>query len=139
MIGFHHFLKVYLFFCAIITINAKSVHDNHHRRLPRNTIELNNKQTYLLISTSSKIYCMQMPANLTSELSNKYEIIYEEQKQSNNWITDAFYIKSEDLIYVNVYNSTSSSSNIFTLSYDKFQMIWIKKMNSITKVIQKVF
>ena len=66
--------------------------------------------------------------DLLSEDTNNYEIIYEENKNSNNWITDAFYIKSEDLIYVNVYNSSSSSSNIFTLSYDQAKQEWIKNM-----------
>jgi len=119
MIGFH-FLKIYLFLIALNDLNARSIQR-------RNSIEI-NKQTYLLISTSSKIYCMQMPTPTTNVSNNEnYEIIYEEKKLSNNWITDAFYIKSEDLIYVNVYNSTSSSSNIFTLNYDKQQSVWIKK------------
>jgi hypothetical protein len=104
---------------------------------------------YLLISTSSKLYCMRMPelsmnkggaasaATTSNHHSYKlnhgyyddirnYEVIYEEKAHVNNWITDAFYVKSENLIYVNVYNSTSASSDIFTLKYDTSRHQWIK-------------
>ncbi len=96
---------------------------------------------YLLVSTSSKIYCMKMPdmnriTNIAQQnyLKNMddlkhYRVIYEEKsKQNTNWITDAFYVKSEDLIYVNVYNSTAASSDIFTLKYDAGKDTWIKNV-----------
>lgn len=94
---------------------------------------------YILVSTSSKIYCMKMPdlnrinsvghANYMKYLEDlkNYVVIYQEKSSSNaNWITDAFYVKSEDLIYVNVYNSTAASSEIFTLKYDKVTDVWQK-------------
>ena len=110
---------------------------------------------YLLVSTSSKIYCMKMPDELDQlqfqqqpqpqlnqqqqqlyyYRNNYYDrdaknfaIIYEEKNHQNNWITDAFYVKSENLIYVNVYNSTSATSDIFTLKYDQMRDQWIKNV-----------
>jgi hypothetical protein len=97
---------------------------------------------YLLISTSSKIYCMKLPATFASGLISytnnyfneikNYQIIYEEPSSSGanggNWITDVFYVKSENLIYVNAYNSTSATSEIFTLKYDKYKDIWLKRV-----------
>lgn len=77
----------------------------------------------LLVTTSSKIYSVELPANFDfSTIDSQYtesSIIYAENELFHNWITDAFYVKSEDLIYVNVYNSTSSSSNIFTLKLNR--------------------
>ena len=105
-----------------------------------------HSSVYLLISTSSKIYCMKMPddADLASSQqssqqyyyrNNYYErdsknfaVIYEEKNHQSNWITDAFYVKSENLIYVNVYNSTSATSDIFTLKYDQVKDQWIKNV-----------
>lgn len=95
---------------------------------------------YLLISTSSKLYCMKVPAEVSRLHSphhyklnhgyyddiRNYEVIYEEKAHVNNWITDAFYVKSESLIYVNVYNSSSASSDIFTLKYDSEKAQWVK-------------
>ena len=109
---------------------------------------------YLLVSTSSKIYCMKMPDefdqlqqqqpqpqlnqqqqqlyyyrnNYYDRDSKNFAIIYEEKNHQNNWITDAFYVKSENLIYVNVYNSTSATSDIFTLKYDQMRDVWIKNV-----------
>ena len=57
-----------------------------------------------------------------------YVVIYEEKNHQNNWITDAFYVKSENLIYVNVYNSTSATSDIFTLKYDQAKDQWHKNV-----------
>lgn len=105
-----------------------------------------HSSVYLLISTSSKIYCMKMPddADLFSSQqssqqyyyrnnyyerdSKNYAVIYEEKNHQSNWITDAFYVKSENLIYVNVYNSTSATSDIFTLKYDQAKDQWIKNV-----------
>jgi hypothetical protein len=96
--------------------------------------ELDSKQVYLLVSTSSKLYCMRLPdvsdhgpkrGAYYSDLQN-YEIIYEERAHPNCWITDALYVKSEQLIYVNVYNSSSASSDIFTLRHDPIANVWIK-------------
>ncbi len=79
--------------------------------------------SYLLFSTASKIYCMKM-SMLESQMDafdvslaprSSYDIIYEEDVNGNCWITDVFYVRSEDLIYVNVYNSSASSSQIMTL------------------------
>lgn len=90
---------------------------------------------YLLISTSSKLYSMRIPdpnhlpsGSSRYHMSQHYEVIYEEKTQANNWITDAFYVKSENLIYVNVYNSSSASSDIFTLRYDSVKGQWVKNM-----------
>lgn len=71
------------------------------------------EQVFLLVSTSSKLYSMKLPDSYHYE--TVYELIYEETDPVNCWITDAFYVKSENLIYVNVYNSSSFSSQIFTL------------------------
>lgn len=88
--------------------------------------------TYLLITTSSKIYSMRIPASFNYAgidlQQRENEVIYSESGHLNNWITDAFYVKSEDLIYVNVYNSTSYSSNIFTLKYNRYGNKWEKKV-----------
>lgn len=133
------FLNILIVFISISTLDFKltSALVIQKQRSLRSQIEY--QDYYLLVSTSSKIYCIRMPnTNLSDsrfvnteayfEDTSNHEIIYEEQKQSNNWITDAFYVKSENLIYVNVYNSTSSSSNIFTLSFDKNEQKWTKKM-----------
>lgn len=100
-------------------------------------LENSQHQVYLLISTSSKLYCMKMPdfsgrshyqrlsQSYYDELKN-YQVIYEEKNHANNWITDAFYVRSENLIYVNVYNSTAASSDIFTLKHDPISNTWIK-------------
>jgi hypothetical protein len=107
---------------------------------------------YLLVSTSSKIYCMKIPDDINQVQQQQpqlnqpqqqlyyyrnnyydrdaknYAVIYEEKNHQNNWITDAFYVKSENLIYVNVYNSTSATSDIFTLKYDQVRDQWIKNV-----------
>lgn len=90
--------------------------------------------TYLLITTSSKIYSLRIPSNFeydridSEQLRTENDVIYAESDLSNNWITDAFYVKSENLIYVNVYNSTASSSNIFTLEYNKDTHSYTKRI-----------
>lgn len=82
---------------------------------------------FLLMSTSSKLYCMRLPHDLSQIDDEKnIEIIYEEKSYSNSWITDAFYVKSEQLIYVNIYNSSSASSDIFTLKFDSPSGTWQK-------------
>jgi len=110
---------------------------------------------YLLVSTSSKIYCMKIPDDINQVQqqpqpqpqlnqpqqqlyyyrnnyydrdTKNYAVIYEEKNHQNNWITDAFYVKSENLIYVNVYNSTSATSDIFTLKYDQVRDQWVKSV-----------
>ena len=100
--------------------------------------ELGGKQVYLLISTSSKLYCMRLPdMGDRSVLQNhsafhhdliNYEIIYEERTSLTSWITDAIYVKSENLIYVNVYNSSSVSSAIFTLRHEPMSNTWHKTL-----------
>lgn len=97
----------------------------------------NHGQVYLLVSTSSKLYAMKIPDVHTvvrssqrsyyDDLSN-YELIYEQKNLVHNWITDAFYVKSENLIYVNVYDSSSSSSDIFTLKYNRVSNQWEKNI-----------
>ncbi|RNA00369.1 hypothetical protein BpHYR1_029204 [Brachionus plicatilis] len=74
---------------------------------------LYHEQAFLLVSTSSKLYSMKLPGPY--HYDNSHELIYEETDPVNCWITDAFYVKAESLIYVNVYNSSSFSSQIFTL------------------------
>ena len=78
---------------------------------------------YLLVTTSTKIYSVEIPANFdytkVDQQRTESNVIYSESELSHNWITDAFYVKSEDLIYVNVYNSTLSASDIFTLKYNE--------------------
>ena len=89
---------------------------------------------YLLITTSSKIYCMPLNSSFAytslgssgDDYFSRSGIIYEEHDLSNNWITDAFYIRAEDLIYVNVYNSSAASSIIFTLKY--VEGVWVKQI-----------
>ena len=141
---------------ALIALTASSP-VNRHQRQPANIRhnKLNSKReqhnsgppVYLLISTSSKLYAMRMPELNSNGMpitsgsnvrhyndhhrntpSSSYEVIYEERAQANNWITDAFYVRSENLIYVNVYNSTSASSDIFTLRYDPSRGQWLKQM-----------
>lgn len=82
-------------------------------------------QVFLLVSTSSKLYSMKLPESYHYDTS--YELIYEETDPVNCWITDAFYVKAESLIYVNVYNSSSLSSQIFTLKNTKNGK-WNKKV-----------
>ena len=115
---------------------------NQYFRPTRSGYDDIDPPVYLLISTSSKIYCMKMPdstgtgqnqhyyrpnPNYYDDLKN-YEVIYEEKSHANNWITDAFYVKSENIIYVNVYNSTSATSDIFTLKFDPSRGAWTKKV-----------
>jgi hypothetical protein len=117
--------------------------------------EFSGKQVYLLVSTSSKLYCMRIPdlvsdhhhnsnsnnhrssptgsssvlkrgAYYTASDLHNYEVIYEEKANPNCWITDALYVKSEQLIYVNVYNSSSAASDIFTLKHDPIANVWVK-------------
>ena len=90
---------------------------------------------YFLVTTSSKIYSLPIPYNFqfdTIDTESFYNaennVIYKEQDLSNNWITDAFYVKSEDSIYVNVYNSSSSASDIFTLKYNKQTGAYVKNV-----------
>lgn len=126
---------------------------NHHQRsaplVKHNRFNSKRDQqpsgppVFLLISTSSKLYSMRIPDPLTAVgpapptssrhhhanyYQQPYEVIYEEKTHTNNWITDAFYVKSENLIYVNVYNSTSATSDIFTLRYDTNKNQWVKSM-----------
>jgi hypothetical protein len=114
--------------------NANNLNSNTNPRPMRR--ELGDKQVYLLVSTSSKLYCMRLPdmsddgallkrGAYYNDLHN-YEIIYEERSHPNCWITDTVYVKSEQLIYVNVYNSSSASSDIFTLRHDPIANAWIK-------------
>ncbi len=93
---------------------------------------LTQQPIYLLITTSSKIYSLPLPNSFQidnfdmDKFYTENNVIYKEPELSNNWITDAFYVKSENLIYVNVYNSTSASSDIFTLKYNKETNTYIK-------------
>ena len=117
-------------FSSICSMNLPS-RDKYERMV--RTID-DNTAVYLLITTSSKIYCMPLNSTFAyTSLSNGGEyftsqngIIYEEADLSNNWITDAFYVRAEDLIYVNVYNSSAASGIIFTLKYVEGQ--WIKQI-----------
>lgn len=131
-------LSFMLFTTLVISLNTLPV---NHQRAYVKLNRLNSKRdqqltgppVYLLISTSSKLYSMRLPEpnappTRSSHLHQSYEVIYEEKTQANNWITDAFYVKSENLIYVNVYNSTSASSDIFTLRYDQTSGQWVKSM-----------
>ena len=126
--------NMYFILLMITYVSAASILDRQIRSEDADPV-------YLLVSTSSKIYCMKMPdmnriTNIAQQnyLKNMddlkhYRVIYEEKSKLNtNWITDAFYVKSEDLIYVNVYNSTAASSDIFTLKYDSSKDVWIKNV-----------
>lgn len=121
----------------ILSLSTLTIRPSESLKIGHN--KYNNKRdqanaVYLLISTSSKLYCMRMPELSTllnpryhHDLRN-YEVIYEEKAHAQNWITDAFYVKSENLIYVNVYNSSSASSDIFTLRWDSSRSQWVKTM-----------
>jgi hypothetical protein len=122
--------------------NVKQI--NHHNRLERRSEDFDGKTVYLLVSTSSKLYCMRLlnlsnaqdssmsidkriaQRNLDVDYLKNYEIIYEEKGSLTSWITDAFYVKSENLIYVNVYNSSAATSQILTLKYDQSLKQWVK-------------
>ena len=105
-------------------VNPMSYHQYYQRNI-RSQVENLPQPTYLLITTSSKIYSLEIPANFDyakiqgEKLRTDAKVIYAENDLANNWITDAFYVKSEDLIYVNVYNSSASASDIFTLKYNR--------------------
>ena len=97
-------------------------------------VDASPQPIYLLVTTSSKIYSLPIQYNFqldnidTEKFYNENNVIYKENDLSNNWITDAFYVKSEDLIYVNVYNSSSASSDIFTLKYSKETNGYVKNV-----------
>lgn len=136
---------IYLAICNASTHESnQSKSSFNHKKYIRSSNDV-NQQVYLLISTSSKLYCMKMPdlspnsqtyqqqqnyyrLNYGYDDIRNFEVIYEEKNQPNNWITDAFYVKSENLIYVNVYNSTSATSDIFTLRYDSSANVWTKNV-----------
>ena len=126
--------------------NTASIRRRHHRasRQLINTGHTgsSSNNVFLLISTSSKIYIVRMPnvastatpfqpINLTSGSgasgSGDYEVIHEEA-YAHSWITDALYVASERLVYVNVYNSSKVSSDIFTLGYDAQRGTWTRRV-----------
>ena len=144
-------ITVLIFLAMVNLITAFPSHiypDRPTRSDERHLEQHDSASVYLLVSTSSKIYCMKMPneadqAQLQQQQQHQqyyyrnnyndrdlksFSIIYEEKNHQNNWITDAFYVKSENLIYVNVYNSTSATSDIFTLKYDQTRDQWIKNV-----------
>lgn len=107
-------------------------YQEYYRRNLRRETHNAPPPTYLLITTSSKIYSMAIPASFSYDTidlqQRENQVIYSESGNLNNWITDAFYVKSEDLIYVNVYNSSAYSSNIFTLKYNRYENKWEKNV-----------
>jgi hypothetical protein len=113
-------------------MSQQQSHTNVNPIIKNDTNSMNKDMTFLLISTASKIYSIKISdlTNINNQnknlRKNKQNIIYKENDNGKYWITDVFYVKSEDLIYVNVYNSTISTSDIFTLRYDSNSDEWIK-------------
>lgn len=133
-------MKLFIYLHMLLVLSgglfARTIDPNRYYQYYRQT--RNEPSTvqpiYLLVTTSSKIYSIKLSGNFnynsveSERFKTENDVIYREDDLSNNWITDAFYVKSEGLIYVNVYNSSSSSSNIFTLKYDQESNRYLKNV-----------
>lgn len=91
-------------------------------------------QNYVLITTSTKLYCAKAPSTNSFDLNAieredpYFEIIYEELNSTNNWITDIYYNKKSNEIYLNSYDSNALSSDIIALRYDNDAKKWTKNV-----------
>jgi hypothetical protein len=130
--------SILVFLCGLISIAVIYLGDGF--KISRNAPngegfgKSNEAPMYLLVSTSSKIYCLNISNEQTPPPFNQkqqkpdYDVLYEHKERLNNWITDLFYVKYETIIYANVYNNTSATSEIFTLKYDQLRHQWIKNV-----------
>lgn len=80
-----------------------------------------NKQDYLLISTSTRIY------NLNLNNSSDIDIIYEYINSTNILITDLYFNSQSNIVYANVYDTITLTSDIISLHYDAKLNTWYKQ------------
>jgi hypothetical protein len=139
-------ILVIVLVCAITMVQTKDLpsSNNNEKRLVQYDFHSNE---YLLITTSTKIFCIKANIQHTINYENSnvvngnihyvdrtqnnqegLEIIYEEFNSSNSWITDVYYDRTDNIIYANVYNGNTLKSDIISLKYNKTSGMWIKSV-----------
>jgi hypothetical protein len=132
-----------LFTLFMTVVHMKQVVSlNHEKRLVQYDFHSNE---YLLLTTSTKIFCIKANAKQTlnyehanivngnlqfipkaNSSQDGLEIIYEELYSPSSWITDVYYDRVDNIIYANIYNGNTFKSDIISLKYDKSSGLWIK-------------